>query len=124
MEYRGLVYPIERTPYGFFAPGNNLQQIKASLLTIIMTRPGERIMRPHFGTSLHKLQRRPMDVIASEARTMIAHSIKRFEKRIQVTEIDCSLTADGMLDVTVYFIDPNTNLQEIQTLTLQVQLFD
>jgi phage baseplate assembly protein W len=119
--HKGILYPIEKTPYGLFHTGSNVAQIKASMLTIIMTKPGERVMRPYFGTPLYKLRSRPWEVIAEEARQMIAYSLKRFEKRAQVTDVQCVLLNDGCLNIQVLFIDP-TNLQETQELVLQIQL--
>jgi phage baseplate assembly protein W len=121
MQYKGVGYPIEKNPYGYFSTGNNIQQIKASMLAIIMTRPGERVMRPNFGTPLYRLLRRPAEVVSFEARQMIALSLKRWEKRVQVTDIQTTLMGGGILHIEVQFIDP-TNLQEIHQLTVQVSL--
>jgi len=124
MNYKGIGYPVEKNHYGFFSSGNNIQQVKASMVAIIMTRPGERVMRPYFGTPLHKLRRRPPGQIAMEARQMIATSLKQFETRVQVMEVETELMPDGMLDIKVYFVDPHTNIQETQQLTLQMSVLD
>lgn len=123
IEYRGIAYPVEKTPYGLLSRGTNLAQINGSILTIISTRPGERVMRPHFGVPLHRLRNKPAELIPDEARLMIAAAIKRWEKRVQVTDVKTYLTGD-MLNIEVYFIDPGTSLQEIQQLALQVKMLD
>ncbi len=106
--------------HGYLHTSDNLGQIKGSMLTIIMTRPGERVMRPRFGTPLHRLKGRPHSIIASEARQMIALSLKKWETRVQVTEVNTMLLDDGDLNIDIFFIDPHTNLQDIHRLTLQV----
>lgn len=122
-KYIGVKYPVERTPYGFFCSGDNVSQIKGSMLSIILTKPGERVMRPRFGTPLYTLKNKPVETIAEEARQMIAAALQRWERRVQVTEIDTLLNPDGSLSINVTFIEP-TNLQDMQQLTLQIQLLD
>lgn len=124
--YKGISYPIEKTIKGLLYCGDDIAQIKADMLAIILTRPGERIFEPRFGTPLYKLKTSmPQELIITEARQMIASSIKTWEKRIQLTDIQCVLVPDreGKLDINIQilFIDP-VNLQTLHQLTLQLPL--
>ncbi len=123
--YKGIAYPMEKTSRGFLHCGSDILQIKANLLTIICTRPGERVLEPFFGVPLHRLNNSmPQELIIEEARRMIAGGIKSFEKRIQVTDVQCVLVPTDVgidINIQVLFIDP-INLQEIHQLTVQLPL--
>jgi phage baseplate assembly protein W len=123
--YKGIAYPIEKTAKGLLYCGSDISQIKANLLAIVSTRPGERVMEPVFGVPLHRLnQQMSEELIIEEARRMVASAIKTWEKRIQVTDVQCVLvpTNKGIdINIQVLFIDP-INLQETHQLTLQMPL--
>lgn len=123
--YKGIIYPVEKTPYGVFVSGDDIEQIKSSLLTIIMTKPGERVMEPDFGTPLHTIDiDKPPDLIIHNIRRMIASSIKRWEKRVQLSDITVTIvnTDNGFeSNIQVLFIDPS-DMQVMHQLTVQLPL--
>lgn len=122
--YKGFPYPIERTTQGLFQSGSDINQIKASMLTIIMTKPGERVFFPQFGTPLHKLSHQGDMAVIENGRQMIASSLKVWEKRVQVTDVQCRVIhtdAGRDLNITVTFLDP-MNMQEVQELKVQMPL--
>lgn len=128
MRYRGTAYPILKTTRGYFCSSDDISQIKADMLTILMTRPGERIMELQFGTPFNTLNLgQPMELMVEEARQMIATALKIWEKRVQVTSVDvlfvdrADLKAGYDINIQVSFIDP-VNLQEEHLLTLQIPL--
>ena len=119
--YKGLAYPIQKTTQGFFHGGDDIAQIKASMLTIIMTKPGERVFEPYFGTPIHQLNyNQPPELIADQLKQMIAISLNKWEKRYPVTNIEVKLVT-GDAHIMVNFIDP-VHLQQEHTLTLQLPL--
>jgi len=124
-EVKGIIYPIRKSVNGFFSSGDYLSLIKSSLMTIIMTRPGERVMESDFGCPLHTLSPNlDPDILQERARMMIAQSIKRWEKRVQVLDIKCILVPviEGYdLNITVNFVDPQ-NMQNIHNLIIQIAL--
>jgi phage baseplate assembly protein W len=123
MRYKGVAYPLRKNPSGFFHNTSDIEQIKASLLTIILTLPGERIFESDFGTPLHTLNfNQPKEGIEEQSRQMIAASIKRWEKRIQINEITTELTVNtGGQDlfIEVTFIDP-VDLKTLHKLTVEI----
>lgn len=123
--YKGIAYPLRENPAGLFHNTGDIEQIKASLLTIIMTLPGERVFQPDFGTSLHSLNfNQPKELIEEQARQMIAGSIKRWERRIQVDEITTNLTTNRSgydLFIEVMFIDP-VDLKTLHQLTIEIPI--
>jgi phage baseplate assembly protein W len=62
--------------------------IKESILQILGTRPGERLMNPEFGSRLHDLVfERSDEVLKGLIRHYVIDAIKRWEKRIIITGV-------------------------------------
>ncbi len=58
----GILLPIKRGKTGFFEQGlDTLTQIKSNLINLILTRKGERVFQPTFGSDLHSLVFAQMD---------------------------------------------------------------
>lgn len=132
----GLQYPLIKTPRGVLAQKKNVDQIKADLLQLLLTHPGERVMLPNFGTPLKELQFEPNDpLLAIQARQMIDNAIRTWEPRIVVQNIRVTSNPDSsvlnqdddltnrehILFIEIEFVDPE-NISEIQALVLQVPL--
>lgn len=138
MEFLGMPYPITRHPLGLLRTQSGISQIKSDLLVLLLTEPGERVMLPEFGTPLKQFFFEPNDqVLVESVRNAIIESIRRWEPRIQVTDIqvtnsrsevnisanpyDNGEETDHVLLIRIAFTDFN-NIQEVQELKLQVPL--
>lgn len=132
----GCQYPLLKTPRGIFAQRNEVDQIKADMLQLLLTNPGERVMLPEFGTPLRKLVFEPNDpALEIEAKKMIADSITKWEPRVEVQAIEVSSRIDPddlddedtqeetghILNIKILFFDP-VNIQQVEELKLQVPL--
>lgn len=102
---RGWAFPFQFEParggVAFSAYEENIRQC----ITIILgTRPGERQMLPQFGCRIHEILFSP-DTRATAA--MAAHHVKealaRWEKRIEVTNVDARSPGDGTIEVVVEY---------------------
>lgn len=132
MEFLGMPYPIVRHPLGLLRTQSGISQIKSDLLVLLLTEPGERVMLPGFGTPLKRLMFEPNDPsLAEAARNAIIDSIRNWEPRIRVTDIEVTNSPGGMdsseddsgnvLMIRISFTDFN-NIREIQELKLEVPL--
>lgn len=134
--FLGYPYPITKTPKGYFYAQEGVNTIKADLLQLLLTNPGERVMQPEYGTPLKRLLFEPNDYTARiEARNMILNSISRWEPRIVVRSIEVSSDIDkgslnqfddqtqkeNILFVRILFVDPE-QIKEIQELVLEVPM--
>lgn len=134
----GLQYPLLKTPRGILAQKKGVDQIKADLLQLLLTNPGERVMMPDFGTPLRKLIFEPNDSsLEIQAREMIITSIRTWEPRVVITniQITSSFSRDdlhpddprdeqgGILGIKIEFIDPG-NLAEVESLVLELPIGD
>lgn len=133
--FLGCQYPLVKTPRGILAQKNGVNQIKADLLQLLLTNPGERVMLPEYGVALRKLIFEPNDIVlAAEAKIMIAKAIQRWEPRIDVQGIQVSTISDDdlhnddtkdekehILSIKILFFDP-LDISEVQELALEVPL--
>lgn len=134
--FLGVPYPITKTPLGFLYSQNGINQIKSDLLALLLTNPGERVMNPNFGTPLRSLLFEQNDItLQYQAKNLIIQSIKRWEPRIAIQQINVSSNIDStalnsnddqsqklnILFIQIIFVDPQ-NIKEVQELTLEVPL--
>lgn len=86
---RGMRFPFrfsERT--GGMEESSDLDRIRESILQILETRPGERLLRPEFGSRVKDLVFEQNDaVLKGLLRFHITDAIKRWEKRVVVTNV-------------------------------------
>lgn len=138
LKFIGMPYPIIRTPRGLLAQSNGVDQIKADLLQLLLTSPGERVMTPLFGTPLKKLIFEQNDEsLELQAREMVVDAVRTWEPRIIVENIrvtsgdnfdrakldksDNLEQAGHILGIEIKFFDPE-NITEIESLVLEIPL--
>lgn len=134
--FLGFPYPISKNPKGYFYSQSDINQIKSDMLILLLTNPGERIMNPRYGTPLKKLIFEPNDPrLIGEAKNMIINSIKRWEPRVALQNVEVTSKIDEnsldvlddrselahILFIKIIFVDP-MNIQSVQELTLEVPL--
>lgn len=135
-KFLGAPYPIVRHPRGLLHTQDGVDQIKADLLQLLLTNPGERVMLPEFGTPLRKLLFEPnTPAIEQIALDMISKSISTWEPRIAVQNIEVSnkvdedslhrddprLDLEHILFIRILFFDPE-EIQTVQELKLELPL--
>jgi uncharacterized protein len=93
--FLGNPYPIKKHPRGFLHTAKDSDVIKADLLSLLLTNPGERVMLPLFGTPLDEIIFEPNDFETSErVREMIINSIKMWEPRVVIQNLEINITND------------------------------
>lgn len=133
MNFSGCPYPIKKTSQGLLSSLKGIDKIKANLLCVLLTNPGERIMLPNFGTPLRDILFDPNDeILAEKAKQMIITSIKKWEPRVVINAIDIysnyeenddenGNSSEHVLYIKIMFSDPE-NISEIQELKLELPL--
>lgn len=135
-KFIGLQYPLVKTPRGTFAQKSGVDQIKADMLQLLLTNPGERVMLPEYGTPLKRLFFEPNDtLLEDQARKMILDSLNQWEPRVAITDIivtsnipsellnpeDAMEDKEHILFIKIEFVDPE-DITEIQELALEIPL--
>lgn len=125
-----MPYPMTKTPLGILYPQKDMDQIKSDLLVLLLTHPGERVMLPDYGTPLRSLLfELNDDVIVQEARRMIIDSIRRWEPRIAVNNINITTNSvddivdndEHILKISIEFVELD-DIQNAQVLELELPL--
>jgi uncharacterized protein len=133
-KFLGLQYPLVKTPQGLMAMSSGVDQIKADMLQLLLTNPGERVMLPTYGVNLRKLIFEPNDTtLEMQARSMIVAALELWEPRVVVQQIivtskfnqseladtDTGEDADAILGIKIIFVDPQ-NIQVVEELKLEI----
>lgn len=100
---RGWAYPVTIDPTtGGIALAEYEADIRQSILIIIGTAQGERVMRPDFGCGIHDLVFEAVDsMLLTRIQTAVTNAMVTYEPRIEVlsVEVDPTQAADGLLTI-------------------------
>jgi len=65
------------------------ESIRQAILMLLSTSPGERLMRPHYGSHLHRLVFAPNDhTTAGLAIHYVRQAVQRWEPRVDIVDVD------------------------------------
>jgi uncharacterized protein len=82
------------------------EHVHQSILLIMQTPPGERVMRPDFGAGLLRLAFEPLgSATASLVQQAVTQALTRFEPRIDVLSVNVATdpTAPGQLEIDLSY---------------------
>jgi phage baseplate assembly protein W len=97
--------------------------VRQSILLLISTRPGERIMRPDYGCYLHRLVFSPNDVTtAGLAIHYVRSAIERWEPRVEILRLDANRNAESPEILDIYLEYRVRATQRIEPLSLAFDL--
>ena len=116
-QYRGFAYPFQKGNLTFPRAATDEDLIRMSILQIMSTTRGERVMRPTFGVNVQKFvfaNNTPFleSLITSELRS----NLSRFEPRITVTEV-LTERAENEITITVEYVIRATRQKQFVTMT-------
>lgn len=110
---RGWAMPVQLDPRtGLVASVAFEEDIRQSILIILETAPGERVMRPNFGCGIHELAFAAVDsTVIQRIKSVVDEALRRCEARIEVLNInvDEDATTDGMLLIELEYRVRKTN---------------
>lgn len=127
---------MEKTPRGLMAQKRGVDQIKADLLQLLLTNPGERVMLPTFGTPLRELFFEPNDpTLELEAKRVISEAIITWEPRVNIADIQVTSQFDNeglhpddtgdeieaVLGIKILFHNPD-DINEIEELAMELPI--
>jgi len=110
---RGWAMPVALDPRtGLVETVAYEEDIRQSILIILETSPGERVMRPNFGCGIHDLVFAAVDsTVLQRVRSTVEEALRRCEARIDVlgVNVDEAPSIDGQLVVEIEYRVRNTN---------------
>jgi phage baseplate assembly protein W len=110
---RGWAYPVRIDPAtGGLATAEYEADIRQSIIIILETSRGERVMRPDFGCGIHELVFEVIDVATlTRVETSVREAMTKYEARIEVMGVraDPLQAADGVLLIEFEYRVRRTN---------------
>jgi phage baseplate assembly protein W len=110
---RGWAMPVELDPRtGHVASVAYEDDIRQSILIILQTSPGERVMRPNFGCGIHELVFAALDSTAIQRiKSEIQDAVRRCEARVELLGVTVEETpsSEGKLIVELEYRVRRTN---------------
>ena len=121
----GITLPIKKGNTGYFEQAfSSFEQAKSNLRNLLLTKQGERIMQPNFGTGLHSLLFEQMtSQLERDLEETIVKSVGYWLPYINVKDIEVTMT-DEMKDMhraEIYVTFTVGNQIELQELTFIVK---
>lgn len=121
----GITLPVKRGNTGFFEQAfTSFEQAKSNLKNLLLTKKGERIMQPDFGTGLHSLLFEQIDEnLETKIEETITQNVSYWLPYINIKNIDVDMSDElkdkNQVNLSLQFTVGNQiDLQEI-TFTVQ-----
>ena len=121
----GITLPLKRGNTGFFEQSfSSFEQAKTNLKNLLLTKQGERVMQPNFGTGLHSLLFEQMtDDFENKLTETITKSVGYWLPYINIEEVDIKMTNEmkdmHRADMNIKFTVGNQI--ETQEITFRIQ---
>jgi uncharacterized protein len=113
----GWKFPLQVTPRGAIAMSSEEQRIEESILLVLSTAPGERLMLPDFGCGIHDLVFAPNDIsTVSKVIDLVRRSLTKYEPRIDVLDVTAETSSEqrNLLLIRVdYRIRDNNSMKNL-----------
>lgn len=116
--YKGIAFPFAKSSTAFPAGATDDELIRQSVIQIVMTGKGERVMRPDFGSNAYAFVFENNDLVLKETiRADIMSAITRYEPRVivrdvEVTREETETAAGNVVDVRVIYVVIATKQQQ------------
>jgi phage baseplate assembly protein W len=76
--------------------------VTQSIKNLVLTNYGERLMQPEIGCNVHAMLFEPLDVFSAlEIRTIIINTIRNYEPRVQIINVEVAAIEDTENKVSV-----------------------
>jgi uncharacterized protein len=108
----GWAFPLGVAPQGGIALVRREVELEQAMRLILSTYPGERPMRPEFGSRIRDFVFRPINVqTVAELTRVVRDALLRWEPRVDVEAVLVSPVAgeDGLLHIDIQYRSKDTN---------------
>lgn len=120
--YSGIALPWGTTISSVIEPKTDTEMIKSSVIWIVLTGLGERVMRPTFGSLLPTLFCNPADTqTMSRLRGSVQEALTQWEPRVSFVDFSATKVGNNMLACKVIYkiiVDKARQEQQIAEFTL------
>ncbi len=108
----GWAFPLRCTASGGIALVSRERELEEAMRIILLTYPGERPMRPQFGSRVRDFVFRPADeAMAAELAHEVRTSLLRWEPRVDIVKVTATPDPDAghVLFIDVQYAEKGTN---------------
>ena len=123
--YIGLKLPLDHDRQGFFPrTKTSLEQVKHNIRNLLLTKRGERLGNPIFGSDLLNILFEQEDDIENRIEEIIRSSVSEFLPFVDITkiEINFSKTNKNLINIVLLF-SLNTDLTNVEKLEFEVSSY-
>ena len=112
----GITLPLKRGKTGYFDQAFDvITQVKSNLINLILTRKGERVFQPEFGSGLHNLLFTQMDEeYDKNVKNAVVSAVRKWMPFVNIVEQLVTRDEDKnstLLEVT-FSLNTNTDITE------------
>jgi phage baseplate assembly protein W len=119
--YKGIAFPFQKGSTSFPKTATDNDLIRQSLIQIVLTPKGSRIMRPEFGTNaLTHIFENNTTMLGLKIRGDVSAAISKFEPRVSLRGIGVART-DSSVIITIGYLVKATQEQDRVVLSMPVQ---
>ena len=112
--FRGISHPFRKGATAFPEPTGDDALIRGSLIQLILTGVGERVMRPAVGTNVRKFIFEPnTDLLSSLVQTEVSGAIARFEPRVSVLAINTQRIEADLIVTITYIVNATQQVSTV-----------
>lgn len=111
---RGWAFPVTTDGSGSVATSAGATDVEESILQILRTAKGERVMRPDFGCGIHEYAFATVDTATlTRVESTVEGALREWEPRIEVLEVNTSTDhlPEGRLDISIDYRIRKTNTE-------------
>lgn len=121
---QGLSFPPRVGPDGRLAWSEGEENVRESLRLILITEPGERLMREQFGCGLRRFLFEPNTLATRQLiQERITQAVERWEPRVRIGEVtvESNGSDERTIDISITYRLIATRALERLTLNLQLE---
>jgi phage baseplate assembly protein W len=109
---RGFLFPLRVDQHGSIALSNGAADLESSIRMVLITAPGERVMRPEFGCKIWELLFEPINANTLGLMAVaVREALGRWEPRITVEDVvvEPDRRDEGMVMIRISYLVRTTN---------------
>lgn len=116
--FTGMSFPFRQGTTSFPETATDAELIRQSIMQILLTQKGERVMRPDFGSSVMRyIFENNTALLTQQVRMEVFSSISRWEPRVLVQNVEVERN-DVEVTITIYFVLAATRQQDKVSLAI------
>ena len=123
--YKGIALPWGDDPKSFLDPKDDIDILKTSVMWILLTRVGERVMLPTFGSNLLEMVFEPNDkTLAGSIKREISEALRKWDDRIKLVSVGVETDETNENHVMIKIVFSNTkDPLESSNITVDLDLY-